>query len=193
MWSLAEQATWSPMQSYQLTFAESALAMPRSAICAECEEEGKRFSKSQLARRPDERKCADCVKKNLPGASQSSSAVLGVTCAPILCCMCSTQLTATNCSQSQKQKSVGARKCNDCVLNSRAPTAAVSVPVAAGPHVSANPPSVAANMVIPPSVAAMITTMCCVCQTVLSSSNCSESQKKKDAGRRKCRKCVSSA
>merc|ERR1719330_328345 len=53
MWRLAEEVNWGPNESRHLCFVESAIAMPAAAVCVDCEQEDKLFSKSQLARHPE--------------------------------------------------------------------------------------------------------------------------------------------
>jgi len=129
MWRLAEDPTFGPHQSRHLCFVESAIALPPSAVCVECEKEGKVFSKSQLARHPDERRCQECVQKTLATIYGPTVVAAGTKCTAMpaipvetrpgtqvaLCCVCKVQLSNTNCSRSQKQKTPSRRKCNDCV------------------------------------------------------------------------------
>merc|ERR1712232_1391981 len=121
MWNLADQTSWDPIQSSQLVFVESAIAMPPVALCMECEEEGKHFSKSQLARRVDQRRCQECVTKALREVMGSSTS---------LCSVCHTQLSTANCSKSQRKKPTGRRKCNTCA----AATGAVLAPSVGNVH-----------------------------------------------------------
>merc|ERR1712166_146907 len=118
MWRLAHDMTWGPAESRSLVLVESALAFPSTAVCVECEEEGKQFSKSQLARHPDERRCRDCVERTLSAvyrpsatAAQSASALPQV----MVCSVCKVQLTKQISSASQRQKIPSKRKCNSCV------------------------------------------------------------------------------
>jgi len=124
MWRLAEQEDFSPGDSRQLCFVESALALPPTAICVECEQEGKPFSKTQLGRHPDERRCQDCVNKsiaavyrpvNAPGGPAGPRPGAGAPPPAPKCSACGTQLSRENCSASQRQKPPAKRRCNGCV------------------------------------------------------------------------------
>lgn len=137
MWQLAEQPQFAPFESRGLTFVESALALPASSTCIECEREGVSFSKSQQSRHPDERRCKDCIAKgNAPVPPTPSAASSKTTAgtpakapasgsgqasspAPVpqvtKCCACGVPLTKENCSPSQKSKVAGRRKCKACV------------------------------------------------------------------------------
>lgn len=139
MWNLAEETDWKPVISRSLCFVESAIALPKVATCSECEEEGKVFSKSQLAKHPDDRKCKDCVGKNQntvyrpltnngqapvvpPNGASSGMRVSNLpthatarTSNASVCSMCNAILSKENCSTSQRSKAPSKRKCNNCV------------------------------------------------------------------------------
>lgn len=139
MWRVAEENDWGPGLSCDprnLCFVESALAMPPSAICVECEQEGKMFSKSQLSRHPEDRRCQDCVRSSCLSvyrpAREMSAVVVSATkvstelplvngvaaqttSQPVVCSACGVQLTRQNLSDSQKKKTPSRRRCNDCV------------------------------------------------------------------------------
>merc|ERR1712032_819968 len=138
MWRVAKENDWGPglnCDPRNLCFVESALAMPPSAVCVECEQEGKMFSKSQLSRHPDDRRCQDCVRRPFsvyrPADEMSdgiASAVKVCTELPpadgvvaqttsqsVVCSACGVQLTRHNLSDSQKKKTPSRRRCNDCV------------------------------------------------------------------------------
>eukprot|EP00927_Polykrikos_kofoidii_P028647 TRINITY_DN24963_c0_g2_i1.p2 TRINITY_DN24963_c0_g2~~TRINITY_DN24963_c0_g2_i1.p2 ORF type:complete len:592 (+),score=117.41 TRINITY_DN24963_c0_g2_i1:2536-4311(+) len=142
MWRIAETEDWDPKDSRNLVFVESSIALPRTSVCVECEEEGKPFSKSQLARHPDERRCKDCVAKGTPGASRLAAAVSAsastslvtseasaraiappgvatrsgtVASTQVVCSACGVQLSKENCSASQRSKVASGRRCNTCV------------------------------------------------------------------------------
>jgi len=136
---LAEEGDWSPARSRELLFVETSLALPRTAICVECEQENKQFSKSQLAKHPDERRCKDCVFRSTCAAYKSAhpfgagpkpikASDLRTTSLPeqlkptvaaaagfASCSICSLRLTAATCSASQRQKPPSKRKCNRCL------------------------------------------------------------------------------
>jgi len=143
MWRLAEKPDCSPADSRALCLVESALAMPTEVICSKCELEGKTFSKSQLARHPDDRTCQDCVAKaqgevyraanhdssapmvrpsSVPDASVVRVAAMSAYATPTtsqvrICAKCNVQLTKDNCSSSQGQKAASRRHCKDCVAS----------------------------------------------------------------------------
>lgn len=134
MWTLAGQ-DWGPSEARNCLFVESALALPPTPICVECEEEGKSFSKSQLSRHPDERRCSDCVGKavmnsiyrpptgpseapsrqNLLLAPASLATETVHTTSVALCSICRLRLTKQNCTPSQRSKAPSRRRCNNCV------------------------------------------------------------------------------
>jgi len=142
MWRLAEDEDFAPSLSRNLCFVESALALPPSPICVECErEEGIRFSKSQLGRHPEDRRCEECVAKSMatvyrpatiagpvsavgppqpppPPVAGGVAATLiggGTTSQAPLCSICRIQLNKQNCSSAQRQKAPTRRRCNGCV------------------------------------------------------------------------------
>jgi len=142
MWRLAEDPSFGPNEARSMVFVESALAMPRTAVCAECEMEGVRFSKSQLAKHPDDRRCEACVQKSMsavyrPAAHHTLGAVVvvaaqnapvaavlragalpawnGVGVSVATCSVCAMQLTKENCSSSQRTKAPSRRRCLKCV------------------------------------------------------------------------------
>eukprot|EP00928_Gymnodinium_smaydae_P028022 TRINITY_DN21488_c0_g2_i1.p1 TRINITY_DN21488_c0_g2~~TRINITY_DN21488_c0_g2_i1.p1 ORF type:complete len:1567 (+),score=213.20 TRINITY_DN21488_c0_g2_i1:215-4915(+) len=139
MWRLAQRPVWSPADCRNLTFVESSIAFPRSAICVECELEGKSFSKSQLARPIDERRCRDCVNKALLAGTNApkkkvSAPVAASSRAPNVaapvsvalatgaaatsmptCSLCGERLTKQNCSAAQRAKAPSRRRCLVCV------------------------------------------------------------------------------
>jgi len=137
MWRLARQKTFAPGERGQIRLAESSLALPPTAICVECEMQGKVFSKSQLARHPDERRCTDCVAKAapdpLPGKKQKRSqyedaeekkqklplaytmnALMNSSNIPVCSC-CKVTLTKSNCTPAQRNKIPSRRRCNQCI------------------------------------------------------------------------------
>jgi len=140
MWKLAEHTpNWGPDDSRKLIFVESAIALPQNAVCSECDQEGKTFSKSQLTRHPDDRRCRDCVARSLivaksyaASAAKTANAAprLGSATSPVagaitpgptktssvpVCSACGTQLTKLNCSPSQRKKEANRRRCDSCV------------------------------------------------------------------------------
>lgn len=146
MWRLAEDVAtdWSPAVSRQLCFVESAIALPPMPVCVECLLEGKTFSKSQLARHPDDRKCQDCVQRFHQAQEAQRGAKKAATLNKLaaipsyaidpttghqaaVCSVCKVFLSKSNCSTSQRQKEAAKRRCNDCVGS----TPAAPVPVAA--------------------------------------------------------------
>jgi len=114
MWRLAEQRDWSPRDSRQITFVESAIALPPTPICVECEKQGQVFSKSQLSRHPDERRCEECVTKTLSCVYRPAGDAVSLPQGPT-CSVCKEKLTKQNCSNSQRQKAPTRRKCNYCI------------------------------------------------------------------------------
>lgn len=146
MWRLAEEPECSIADSRRLCFVESAIAMPPTAICVECELEGKTFSKSQMRRHPDERTCQDCVNKatksvyrpatndtaapaGVANKMASAPSVIRVSALPqyadvtasavAVCSVCHIKLVLhENCSASQRQKGPQKRRCNNCVGSS---------------------------------------------------------------------------
>lgn len=140
-WQLAEEEDWSPATSRKLCFVESALALPPTPFCVDCEQEGKSFSKLQLHRHPDERRCKDCIAKSMNSVYRPSSgdgvalaaapsnapppsvvrvaalpAYAGVSTSQVaVCSVCRLQLTKETCSTSQRQKAPTKRRCNSCV------------------------------------------------------------------------------
>lgn len=138
MWKLANMEQWTSREWRNLTFVENAIALPRIACCAECELEGKSFSKKQLARHPDDRRCRECVSKaqmkigstTKPLPKQPAPRALSVATpmpvamasgqgppAPSIaqCCACGEKLSKENCSASQRTKVPSRRRCNECV------------------------------------------------------------------------------
>eukprot|EP00930_Biecheleria_cincta_P091040 TRINITY_DN8053_c0_g1_i1.p1 TRINITY_DN8053_c0_g1~~TRINITY_DN8053_c0_g1_i1.p1 ORF type:complete len:1502 (-),score=261.44 TRINITY_DN8053_c0_g1_i1:71-4576(-) len=125
MWRLAKEQDFEPKDSKYLAMVESTLALPTSAICAECEQEGKAFSKRQLADRWDHRVCEDCVKQRQRHASKPANGVGSAlpdpivagpgSCQAAVCSLCKVQLTRSNCTPSQKSKAPSRRKCMLCV------------------------------------------------------------------------------
>jgi len=139
MWRLSEKEDWTANESRNLTFVESAIALPRTAVCVDCEQSDRPFSKTQLARHPDERRCRICIAKqqitnSRNGAGTSNmlaprvaSATLpmqlahtvnmgsiAATCVPS-CSNCGVKLGKDNCSTSQRQKAPTRRQCKNCV------------------------------------------------------------------------------
>eukprot|EP00929_Paragymnodinium_shiwhaense_P077332 TRINITY_DN39820_c0_g1_i1.p1 TRINITY_DN39820_c0_g1~~TRINITY_DN39820_c0_g1_i1.p1 ORF type:complete len:1502 (-),score=293.44 TRINITY_DN39820_c0_g1_i1:200-4705(-) len=123
---LAMQEDWDPRQSQQLVFTESILALPMTPMCSECQMDGKKFSKSQLARRPHERRCTDCVSKGQTGAKKAmTSLTLGAKRQPLqdaaststssACSACGKRLSAENCCATQRQLLPSRRRCNECL------------------------------------------------------------------------------
>merc|ERR1719329_1243055 len=80
---LAEQSTWNPALSRELLFVETSLALPRTAICVQCDQDGKAFSKSQLAKHPDDRRCKDCIYRNTCAAYKTTGVFGGKVKAPV--------------------------------------------------------------------------------------------------------------
>ena len=142
MWSLAEKDTWDLCDSRGLCFVESAIALPPTAVCVECELRGQSFSKVQLTKHPGERRCQTCIRKATASvyrpASIDIAAVMGshtaslaapavvrvdalpayagaVTTPVAICSVCHVQLTKINCSTSQRSKVPSRRRCYDCV------------------------------------------------------------------------------
>lgn len=72
MWTLANRPTFSTTDSRNMVFVETSIALPKTAVCVECEEEDKAFSKSQLAKHPDDRRCKDCIEKAQKAAYKPS-------------------------------------------------------------------------------------------------------------------------
>jgi len=137
---LAGTQDWDPAMSRNLLFVETSIALPRTAICVECEKENKTFSKSQLAKHPDERRCKECVMKAASSAYKASTGFGGGTKGIVttnmqhppslpqgvvaawegaagvaVCSVCSLKLTKENCSASQRQKAPSRRKCSRCL------------------------------------------------------------------------------
>jgi len=141
MWRLARQEEWSPRSRRNLTFVESAIAFPRSATCVDCEQDGVPFSKSQLAKHPDERRCRDCAAKTqtdaanasakkhkrqipeVPAQMLASPATIAAPSVPcvVQCCACGVQLTKENMSNSQRQKDKARRRCLTCINTGNVP------------------------------------------------------------------------
>merc|ERR1712048_582405 len=117
MWRLSEKEDWSASESRNLTFVESAIALPRTAQCVDCEQTDRPFSKTQLARHPDERRCRICIAKasitnqrnhygSIPAAPRVPSATvpmplahtvnMGATVPPPSCANCGVRLTKDN-------------------------------------------------------------------------------------------------
>eukprot|EP00931_Biecheleriopsis_adriatica_P086333 TRINITY_DN61027_c0_g1_i1.p1 TRINITY_DN61027_c0_g1~~TRINITY_DN61027_c0_g1_i1.p1 ORF type:complete len:1595 (-),score=329.26 TRINITY_DN61027_c0_g1_i1:55-4839(-) len=137
MLNLAEDVNFSPHLAKKLTLMESAFALPPTAVCVECEQENKQFSKSQLARPMDQRRCEECVAKSQEkvykpvetslmhvanaafGHTQALDHVYAAAAAGVqqvaLCSVCKAVLTKTNCTTSQRQKAPSKRKCTTCV------------------------------------------------------------------------------
>lgn len=117
MWRLAGDAGWDAMRSRQISFVESALALSTAPQCVECEQEGSSlFSKAQLARHPDERRCTVCVAKSQPAPRKGPGAQEAQTVQEPLCSVCGVVLTAQNCSVSQRKgKEAAKRRCNSCI------------------------------------------------------------------------------
>jgi hypothetical protein len=139
---LARQTDFSVAESRNLLFVETSLALPKTAICVECEEEGKPFSKSQLSKHVDERRCKQCVAKSSSSAYKPTSCFGGPKTTPIttlqqsnhlpdgvlpalsgqtgvaVCSVCRLKLTKDNCSASQRQKGPTRRKCTRCMQSS---------------------------------------------------------------------------
>jgi len=124
MWHLAEEANFSLENARMINLVESAIALPREPVCAECGEEGKPFSKTQLRQHADRRTCKDCLERgNRPASSgsppQRPPASAATAAAPPVevtrCCACNVELSRENCSASQRQKHSKARRCLQCV------------------------------------------------------------------------------
>jgi len=125
MWRLAENDDFEPREAKYLALVESTLALPMSTTCAECEKEGKSFSKRQLARPWEHRVCEDCIREKQVqvykpadgvGPTLPDFAVAGPgSCQLALCSVCRAQLTKQNCTPSQKSKAPSRRKCISCV------------------------------------------------------------------------------
>jgi len=134
MWRLAQQPDFPPSNSKYLVMPESSFAIPTSAVCVECQEEGKTFSKTQMNRHMDHRTCQDCLGKRRgqvykpPDCSLSASAPnasgeqlpafamsSGQHNQVSLCSVCKTPLTKLNTTQSQRNKSANKKKCKNCV------------------------------------------------------------------------------
>jgi len=126
MWRCAEEPNWGANESRQMVFVESAIALPSQPFCVACEMEGKPFSKSQLMKHPDERRCRDCVKKAAEDNYRRSYNLGGLRTGPppktsgetpqnfATCVDCNTRLTNENCSNSQRQKKPNYRRCKTC-------------------------------------------------------------------------------
>jgi len=140
MWRLAEQADFSLSESRGLLFVESSIALPSTPTCVDCEQEGKVFSKTQLARHPDERRCQDCIAKSQNAVYRSATGAgtgpaagitppaparmvagpphligVGTSSQAAICSICRSPLSKQNCSASQKSKPPSRRRCNNCV------------------------------------------------------------------------------
>jgi len=135
---LAEDTDWTPSKSRDLLFVETSIALPKTAVCVDCLQDNKMFSKSQLAKHPDERRCKDCVNKSMgnaygpaqlfggPKPISSANEIRNLALPEQLigahegagvavCSVCRLQLTKANCSASQRAKAPSRRKCNRCL------------------------------------------------------------------------------
>ncbi|CAE8607622.1 unnamed protein product [Polarella glacialis] len=125
MMRIAEDNDFTPQQSKHLSMVENALAMPSTPMCADCQLDGKSFTKSQMAKHQDERRCEDCVGKAQsavyrPADGPSSQAAGAGLLAPggqtvAVCSACKMQLTPENCTKSQRTQVPSRRKCKICV------------------------------------------------------------------------------
>eukprot|EP00811_Abedinium_folium_P033424 NODE_6389_length_1676_cov_6.568754.p1 GENE.NODE_6389_length_1676_cov_6.568754~~NODE_6389_length_1676_cov_6.568754.p1 ORF type:complete len:355 (-),score=103.79 NODE_6389_length_1676_cov_6.568754:610-1569(-) len=124
MWRLAQDPVWPAQQSRDVVFVESALALPPTPICAECEKEGQSFSKSQLSRHPDDRKCTACVELNKNEIYKPATGPGGGVAPPeqTTCSVCKVLLVVKkNCTASQRQKAPSRRRCNACLEKANGP------------------------------------------------------------------------
>jgi len=137
MWRLADKESWTLSETRQVCFVESAIALPPEAMCVDCEQVGKVFSKSQASRHPDDRRCKDCIAKALTFMSgqnrctfrDASTALAAPPQMFATCSVCKTQLTKENISTSQRAKAPSRRKCNACVIKPGSALIADATPV----------------------------------------------------------------
>eukprot|EP00435_Cladocopium_sp_Y103_P013954 s760_g3.t1 len=126
MWTLAESET------FDLDNCENSIALPTAAVCVMCEEQGKTFSKRQLANPIHNRLCVqDCVlektaalqgnayikpEKSIlrpPTAAQTMPKLVPAAAAqlPKVCSVCKKLLDANNSTSTQRTKPTSKRKC----------------------------------------------------------------------------------
>jgi len=141
--ALAERVDFSPSDARALIMAESGFGMAPEAVCMLCDmstEEGAKFTKTQLSRHPDDRKCEACVKTGKSvvysearrcapegsaaaapaapaGTSGATAANFGMAPNASTCSKCKVLLTKENCSQSQRTKIASRRSCKSCVAS----------------------------------------------------------------------------
>jgi len=160
MWRLASAPHWSADNVRNTLFVEDALAIPVEPVCSQCEKKGQKFSKSQLARNANDRRCLECTSKDAGGPApqmaggSSSYGTSNVAHTgwegPPVCCICKVELHSENCTKTQKTKARSERKCKTCVQAELAgpsapePTEQAPTSTAAPANVAPSPP--------PPSV-----------------------------------------
>ena len=193
MWRLAElpSDSFGPREARSMVFAESALAMPQTAICSECELEGRVFSKSQLSKHPDDRRCQGCVQKSLgadiiiisSSSSSTTTTTIIIIITIIIIMIITTIITILSIIQFVLSLLLG-------VVYRPAAHHAAGAAVAAAANVPA--PSVLRAGALPVYAAGhgVAVAACSVCGQQLTKETCSSTQRAKVPSRRRCLKCV---
>lgn len=170
-----------------LVFDEGTIALPLHAICCVCNREDKSFSKGQLQRHTDDRRCKDCLAKD-PAAG--AAALSG----PVKCASCQKERVKEDFSDTQWKKGPSKRKCKACFGYVSVPTHQLVSEAGNPPEVvpEAQAPQTVPQLFGPDSLPAAVP-LCAVCHSVDVSvkTNCTSSQWAKAASRRKCITCAS--
>lgn len=136
MWTLAESETFDLDNCGYLQMPENSIALPTAAVCVMCEEQGKTFSKRQLANPIHNRLCQDCIlektaalqgnayikaEKSIlrpPTAAQTMPKLVPAAAAqlPKVCSVCKKLLDAKNSTSTQRTKPTNKRKCQACAV-----------------------------------------------------------------------------
>lgn len=136
MWTLAESETFDLDNCEYLQMPENSIALPTAAVCVMCEEQGKTFSKRQLANPTHNRLCQDCIlektaalqgnayikaEKSIlrpPTVAQTMPKLVPAAAAqlPKVCSVCKKLLDANNSTGTQRTKPTNKRKCQACAV-----------------------------------------------------------------------------